>query len=449
MSAYAILNQYCQLSPPPPRAQYWLAHAIFRRKGRLRPKQKRTIAFYQLTPQTLTLPRGYYQDLRRDFPEYEWIDRRYRTTPLAFHWRGNLLSYQIPAVRQIARQESGTIIAMPGAGKTFMGLACIALWKQPALWFVPSIDLANNALRKARQLLDLPEEAFGYIGESEQRLGTHVTFVVIQGLTRHPEWIPLLKQYAGTIVVDECHHLPAETFNRLLNKFPAYYRLGLSATPDRTDGLGAMVPAVLGPAVEIPAQTLIASGRVILPKITMVPSLWRYQGPLTWDKTEKARSTDGPRNLQILTILANRFAHRRRILCLIERKSHAAILAKALRQHHIPCFTVTGVLNGDERNLRFEAGSSGGGVVIASKLAYEGIDYDRFDTLVIAAGYKSPVVIWQQLGRVMRSAPGKPQPEVWDIADLSVKSYAKHSRERYQFYQSKHCQVKIREVSIS
>lgn len=413
--------------------------ATFRRKGRLPPKTGRWVRLYHRTATGVTVPVGLWKPLRQRWGRPLPVrDRRFQTARVAFGWRGHLYSYQTAAVRAVLDEGGGIVVALPGSGKTVCGLACVAAWGQPTLWLVHTKDLAEQARQRAGEVLSLQPWQIGLVGMGEDdTLSPRVVLWIglMQTLARRAALVRRLATRVGTVVVDEAHHCPSESLRRILVRLPARYKLGLSGTPDRTDGLGPMMRALLGPLIRVPLTTLLASGRIVLPTVYRVPTRFRHVGPdRSWAALDRARAHDGGRLRQTVSLLARLHRGGRRVLCLVNRIDHAQALARAGQAAHVPVIAVTGVVPLGARQRLYREVEAGRAVLVATRLADEGLDIPRLDTLVLAAAGRSDVRLQQQVGRIMRTAPGKPDAWVVDLVDGGVPVLAYHARLRRWVY---------------
>jgi superfamily II DNA or RNA helicase len=247
---------------------------------------------------------------------------------------------------------------------------------------------------------------------------------------------------ADGIVVHNCHHTPANSFQYVVSSLPAAHLLGLSATPDREDGLGPMLTALLGPRVVVPVRVLQARGIVLMPDVLMVPTPFRGVDGANWAQLEKARAHDPARNRLLLDWVAQAWRGRRRTLVLVERTTHADRLRRALVAAGIPARAIIGDTPGPARDQAFAATAAGHCVGIATKLANEGIDIPAIDVLVLGAASRARTRTIQQVGRVMRTAPGKRGAWVVDLADVAAPSYADQVAERVAHYAALGCTVR-------
>lgn len=436
----SVLDQYLTIFEPDRIRPQLLALATFMRKGRLKKGEKRPVHYFQQDDERVILPRGLWPIVQRQWP-MPVMDHRLRFTPRPFAWQGQLYPYQQPVVQAIAVRQGGTLVAMPGSGKTIMGLALAAYWQQPTLWLVSTLELRRVAEEKARILFNLPDEAFGFIGDGEGRMGTHLTIGMVQTLTQSAYWMEQLKLRIGTIIIDEAHHSPSNSFQTIINHFPAAYRLGLSATPNRTDGLGPMMVAILGPRVVLPKRLLLAQGRITIPTVYMLGTTFQSRDP-HWAAMEKSRARDRTRNRLIMQLILRGAQQGRKILVLVERRDHALLLAQALIAKRIRAKALISNVGAAERNQWWDWVEQGRAVVIATRLANEGLDLPHLDYLILGASGRSPVRLEQQLGRGMRTASGKTGIEVYDLADWRIPAYALQARERLAFYEQEGYQIR-------
>lgn len=187
-------------------------------------------------------------------------------------WIGpTLRDYQQPAVEAVLRKGGGVLVSPAGSGKTLMGLKIIEAWKQPTLWLTHTLDLLDQSAKAAMAFLGGVGEV-GIIGEGKVNWGSGKLFVAtVQTLGANPTLVSTLAKLVGVVVVDEAHHFPARQFIEVAGKFPARYLLGLTATPDRKDGLEKFMYFGLGPkAHEVSRDGMYEAGALILPEVKFV-----------------------------------------------------------------------------------------------------------------------------------------------------------------------------------
>lgn len=388
----------------------------------------------------IAIPRGLLARAQAISPLYV-ADRRLLLRPVAFGWRGELRPEQSEATRKVAAMGGGMLVAMTGAGKTEMALALIASFRQPALWLCNTKTLAHQALARARKVYNLPPRAYGFIGEGEFGLGTHLTVATLQSLTkgRHRG----IERRFGTIVVDECDLAPAISYSRVVSRFPARYRLGVTATPERGDGLGPLALDLLGPGmVRVEEKTLVLNKRIMVPTIRLAITNWAYWGSGDWMEVQQSRAADSGRNALICSIAAREFSNGHRVIILTELVRHVQLLVAMLgRAYGVPGIAVTGPVTTNMRNKALRATQEGKAVLVATKLADRGLDLPILDRLILAAPGRSMSRLEHQVGRILRTCSNKDDAVVYDLVDIRVSSLLTQAKLRIGYYQGKGYQV--------
>ncbi len=116
----------------------------------------------------------------------------------------------------------GVIVAPPGSGKTIIGLSIIAQKKQPALIIVHRRQLLDQWIQRIQAFLGIPKYKIGRIAKGKIEIGERITVAMIQSLN-NPEIISKIESSFGTIIIDECHHLPSDTYVTVLQQLHTYY----------------------------------------------------------------------------------------------------------------------------------------------------------------------------------------------------------------------------------
>ncbi len=240
---------------------------------------------------------------------------------------------------------------------------------------------------------------------------------------------------ANGIVTHNCHHLASTSYQKVISAFPAVYRLGLSATPDRDDGLGPMVYATLGTPIRVSREALADKGVMIDPTIYMVRTHWAPPEDVPFHAAEEERATSSERNVLVFKLVAQARARGLRVLVLVEREIHATVLAQLLSKGGVAAHPVYGRLPQPLQDRNFKAMEQGKAVVVATKLANEGLDWPALDCLVLATPGRSPTVLEQRTGRIARTAEGKTFALVYDLVDDSP-MYLDQTKARIAKYQA-------------
>lgn len=172
---------------------------------------------------------------------------------------------------------NGVLIAPAGSGKTVMGLRYLWEKSRPALWITHTIDLLEQTTKRAYQCMPDIKEV-GRIAEGKTVWGSGQLIVATyQTLMNNEALIEKLNGFIGTVVIDENHNAAADCFSSVINKLKAVERLGLTATPERKDGLESIVYATIGPQLYVIERNgLYDAGRLVKPTINPVYTTFNY-----------------------------------------------------------------------------------------------------------------------------------------------------------------------------
>lgn len=434
-----------------------------KRVGRWTGNIPKTIALrrYDRSTDTMVLPLGYADRLARMLAGQEGatprttvplIDARVSVPAPPVESKIVLRPYQEDAVRDVleALESVGyaLLVSPPGSGKTEMALAVVAGLRQRTLWITHTMDLARQAIDRAKSRLSLQDDDIGIIGASQFTFGRVLTVGLVQTLCKLPP--ALLREKFGLVVVDEVHHSPAVTWSSVLDNLAARYRLGVTGSLERQDGLEHITMMYFGPVThEVPDDAL--EGSIIRPELRVlgtdcIPESWRrfqeaeerYQQELALWQRGIVKSPKRPimpfgdildellndpeRNALILQLL-ERICPGRKTLVLSKTVSHCELLAEALRER-MPGLRIE-VIHGKQsakvrQDIIMRARAGEVDVLFSVNVAKEGLDVPCLDQLVFVAGGKDRVYITQAIGRIQRPHPGKTQATVWDVVDWKV-----------------------------
>jgi hypothetical protein len=190
-------------------------------------------------PQHIALPRGCLAELAVLLAELgvqlELVDERFTGRPIAVHFRGQLRPEQERAARALLGHDTGVLSAGTVFGKTVVAAYLIAERGVNTLILVHRQQLLEQWVARLASFLGLEPKSIGQVGAGKRRPGGLIDVALLQSLARRGQVDELVADY-GQVIVDECHHLPAGTFERVARTAHARYLLGLSATPTRKDG---------------------------------------------------------------------------------------------------------------------------------------------------------------------------------------------------------------------
>lgn len=402
------------------------------------------LMLYQVDNNELILPRGLAMDIWRNRPK--GTSRRDCMTlcPVP-QWPASdirLRDYQQRTARAVLESKvpQGVIVMPCGAGKTETGLYLAKAIGQPVLWIAHTIDLIRQVQDRAFLRLGLTGDQLGILAGKHRHIGTNLTVATVQTLY-HMDLDELAGRF-GTVIVDECQHVVAnpanaEMYNSVLGCLPAYYRYGLTATPDRADGLADTIHMILGDTLaQVSQQELVEAGGTVLPVIQPVQTEFHYSpGAREYDHIDPNRlrrhmAADNARTARILAHLVPTLLAGHTCIVLgssldmLARLEQALAKDKDLQERGILCRSINGSTRAPLRaeSLReLRAPDSPVRCLLATyQLAKEGLDIPRADRLFLVQPVRDTTAIQQSVGRIMRPAPGKTDAIVYDFVDAWV-----------------------------
>ena len=362
---------------------------------------------------SLILPRGYLSRLlwilQRGNIEYERDDQRF-AFPISFinHLYGvKLRPYQETCVESAIQREQGIIVAPTGSGKSLIGLEILRKRGQKSLIILHRSDLAKQWISLIKERLGIDA---GLIGSGEWKIGDEITVALVQTLASREKDLPELP--FGLVLVDECHHVPAQSFFQVLSLIDARFRYGLSATPIRADGLEKLIYYGIGPAIErIDRAEVEEIGATVPAEVKIIQTGFSPSYCSSWPAytTELCGSSD--RNLLIIELIARQT---RPTLVLLDRVGHAENLSGMLNRRNIQHILAHGKV---KREGLLEKMRNSSITIGTSSLLGEGLDIKGWEILILGSPISSETKLLQTIGRVVRSAPGKEKAVIYDLKD--------------------------------
>lgn len=346
-----------------------------------------------------------------------------------------LRPYQERAVAAMAAVTQGTVIVPCGGGKTRIGIGALTRLRTPTLILVHTLDLAEQWRAQLRELVAIDA---GFVGDGEERIAP-VTIALIQTLTRwSSERLDELLAGFGLLLVDEAHHCPSATFRVVVDRCPARYRFGLTATPEREDGLSALLDVFLGrPIATVTHDELVAAGVLTLPAIRVVETDFAssYESAADYARLLDALVHDDARNELVASSVAAEANAGHLCLVLSGRIDHCETLAAMLRARGLGAELLTGNVKKERRTELLDAARAGKvPVLVATTLADEGLDLPALSRVFLAYPGRARGRTLQRLGRLMRTHPGKTDAVLFDFVDRKVPVLRRHHVERRRLY---------------
>jgi superfamily II DNA or RNA helicase len=391
----------------------------------------------------LYLPRGLFERVEQLLASLgtrlETVDDRPNVTPIVAAFIGRLRAQQSVAVVALVDHELGVLVAPPGAGKTVMACAVIAHHRVPTIVIVDRKELLDQWRSLLAAHLDIDAAQIGQMGGGRDRLTGMVDVAMIQSLIRRDD--PAVFDNYGLVVVDECHHIPAVSFQACVQRARTRRWLGLTATPYRRDRLEALIGFQCGPVrheikpAAVEGAELVRRELVVHHTTTEVDDgtaahIQDVFGALVDDQ----RRTD-----QICADVHAAVTAGRTCLVLTQRTDHIDSMVTALAALGDRALVLRGGLGVKARRAVTDAlarRDPDAGIVLVATGSYlgEGFDWPELDTLFLAfpIAFKGRVV--QYVGRLLRIRAGKHHVVLHDYVDSRIPVLDRMHTKRHPAY---------------
>ncbi|BAQ10006.1 hypothetical protein OXB_1535 [Bacillus sp. OxB-1] len=353
----------------------------------------------------------------------DWSDERNDGDSIDVSFQGTLTPQQQDALDQLTEQDAGVLSAATGFGKTVIGAALIAARKVNTLIIVHRNQLIDQWLDQLSIFLDIPRKQIGQIGGGKQTATGNIDIATIQTLNSQGRINPIITQY-GQVIVDECHHLSAFSFEQVMKNIRSKYIYGLTATPTRKDGLHPIITMQCGPILYKTDAKMQAQIRPFLHRLIRRDTTFKTKSE-TIQAIYNELMDDHQRNQLIFNDVLLALEEGRTPLVLTERIQHIKELESLFNGFVKNIVTLTGAVKKKEREqslnkLRQLKDTEEVLVIATGKYIGEGFDFPRLDTLFLAMPISWKGVLTQYVGRLHRNYSEKQEVRVYDYVDQKV-----------------------------
>lgn len=349
--------------------------------------------------------------------------------PINLEFNGTLRDIQeqtITATIKSYEEYGGGLVSLDtGLGKTVVALKLISLMKIKTCILVHAEFLLEQWSDRIKQFL--PGARIGIIRQERCQVeNVDIVIGMIQTIIKRE----YPKDYFitfGQLIIDESHHISSRTFSSVFFKIQTRYMLGLSATPERKDGLSKVIYWFLGPQIiTIKRETGIPSVRFVFTDVSNYEEKFNKLGKINNPTMITDLTIKKERNELIIKVIHEYLKQERKILVLTDRRDHCECILKALPEGMAGVYL--GGMKTKERNNSVTCS-----VIIGTYQASgEGFDVAELDTLILATP-KSDVE--QAIGRILRQK-NKNEPIILDIVD-NFSIFKGQYYKRRKFYKSK------------
>lgn len=375
-------------------------------------------------PRHIALPRGCLDAATKLLEEngigLDLSDERFAGDSLSLKFAGQLRPDQEKAVKAMMAHDTGVLCAPTAFGKTVTAAALIARRGVSTLILVHRTELLKQWQERLRTFLNLERGDLGTIGAGKRKPSGKIDIAVMQSLTRKGEISDLIEQY-GHIVVDECHHISAVSFDLLLRQAKARYVLGLTATPVRRDGQQPIIFMQCGP-IRHEASRPEGAPR----SLTVIPR--SLATPLSSDSATgiqdifRQLAASIERTQRIVEDVLSTYRSGRSIIVLTERTDHLNTLERTLTGQIENLFALYGRMSRKQRTALLAAlealpGDAPRVLLATGRLVGEGFDHPPLDTLMLAMPISWKGTLQQYAGRLHREHASKTDVLIYDYVD--------------------------------
>ncbi|MCZ2248219.1 MAG: DEAD/DEAH box helicase [Bacteroidia bacterium] len=400
---------------------------------------ERYFKFVEEAENEVIVPRGFIGKLirfcRESKIEHDFIDERKKHKAVPYLFNAQLREHQQTVIESISKKDLGVIVAPPGSGKTIVAMKIISDKQQPALIIVHRKQLVEQWVERIETFLGIPKTEIGKIGQGKSKVGKKITVATIQTLSKEFDKSDSgnLKTDFGTVIVDECHHIPAETFRNTIAKLQTFYLYGLTATPFRKYNDGKLIFIHLGEIIsEIKSSEISTAqqAKIIIRNTELdVPFNSKTD---QFETLSKILIHDSARNKFILDDVISELKTGKRVVIMTERKEHIDSLQQYLKQSY-ETITLSGDDSESNRSSKWKILKDGNYQVLITTGQFfgEGTDLQNANCLFLVYPFSFEGKLIQYIGRVQRS---EVTPTIYDYRDIKIDYLNKLFLKRNTFY---------------
>jgi len=373
-------------------------------------------------------------------------DERYSGTSLDVTFHGELRPEQDAAAKAMLAHETGVLAATTAFGKTVVAAWLIARRGVSTLVVVHRQQLMDQWVERLSAFLDVPAKSIGRIGGGRRRATGLLDVAIIQSLVRKGVVDDRVADY-GHLIVDECHHLSAQSFEQVARRAKARFVTGLSATVARKDGHHPIIFMQCGPVryqtnAKIQAAAHPFEHHVLVQPTSFIPNRSpEADKRLEFQTLYRELVIDDLRNDRICADVVEAVNGGRSPLVLTERNDHLDRLEARIAGKVAHVVTLRAGMTKKQRcavaDLLASIPRGENRVILATgKYIGEGFDDARLDTLFLTLPVSWRGTITQYAGRLHRLHDGKREVRVYDYADLNVPMLARMFDRRCRSYEA-------------
>ncbi|RXJ76956.1 helicase [Arcobacter sp. F155] len=354
----------------------------------------RVIKNFEEDENYLKLPRGLIYQISKYLDvnkvDFKIDDKTYceeiETKKVLFELR----TEQQEAIDRMLKKRFSICVAPPGFGKTLLGAKMFEQRACSTLIIVNKNMLLDQWRDRFVEYFDYKRADIGFLGKSKNKLNGKIDVATMQSLKNSPE---IINNYSF-VIVDECHHIPAVTFEQIVKQFYGKYILGLSATPKRKDGLDPILFQQLGDISYEYKKKKTFNNKLEIIRTDFISEADNYATLINELCVDETRNG--------LIIEQIKLHQDRKILILTDRIEHINALEKLLKNEQIDYVSIHGSMSKKEQSEKIKLVESKSLILATTSYFGEGIDFPHLNTIIFATPISYYGRLIQYLGRIGR-----------------------------------------------
>ena len=376
----------------------------------------------------LKLPRGTFEYLvslcETNDVRIETVDKRFKGNKIEINFKGQLREEQQLALNEMLKYDNGILCAPTAFGKTVIGCKLIEERKVNTLILVNKLQLLTQWKERIKEFLDIEE--VGEISGKKKNITNVIDVASIKSIWNNGDVLDITKNY-GMIIIDECHHTAAYTFEQAINTGNSKYIYGISATPERENGHTPIIKMQCGD-IRYKVDALKFNKQLNIPMKVMVKHSHLSFVDSKIDNYELNEindfiAKDILRSEKIIRDINNEYNNGKNILVLTERLEHLEYIYEKLNKSTNNVFKYHGGIgkkilkNYDDLTNKLNENNVNKIIVATGSYMGEGFDDSKLDVLFLTMPISGETRVTQYAGRLHRKNENKKEILIYDYVD--------------------------------
>ncbi len=398
----------------------------------------------------IALPRGCIDDVAELLKELNIQtvihDKQFNGKKIDIKFNGKLYPEQNKAAKALLKHNTGILAATTAFGKTVIAAYMMARRQANTLVLVHRRQLLEQWKTRLEQFLDIEDKHIGQIGAGKRKPTGQIDIAIIQSLSKKGVVDDIIANY-GHLVIDECHHISAPSFEVIARQFKGKYVTGLSATVTRKDGHHPIIYMNCGPvrysvSAKSQAEKRTFNHRLIVRETAFkLPLDLQFKGKVTINDLYGALVKHIPRNTMIVEDVMQAIHDGRFPALLTERREHLEYFKEIFESRIDNLIVFKGGMGKKQLVIaqeKLDNLSDGKSSLILATGRYlgEGFDQPCLDTLFLALPISWKGTIAQYAGRLHRDHYSKSEVRIYDYVDINVPMLSKMFDRRLRGYKA-------------